>query len=179
MAIKHHTIPAQGTVGAIDQPQWAESHDVDSSGITFNDGTVQTTAAVSPNNVVQMLYVARNVDLTQPINTDIQMAKVGTWTNATPIAFTAAGPCFRCLTNSGITQYPNIGFYAGPGATGNNVVTSVSTSNLSSVGNVTHTSWNGFVFPVPTTMYLRIIIAATGSPPVLTADVFMFGMILD
>lgn len=44
MAIKHHTILPQGTIGAIDQPQWAEGHDVDAGGITFNDGTVQTTA---------------------------------------------------------------------------------------------------------------------------------------
>lgn len=48
MAIKHHTIPPAGTSNAIDQPQWAEGHDVDSGGITFNDTSVQTTAWAGP-----------------------------------------------------------------------------------------------------------------------------------
>ena len=39
MSIFHRTIPPAGTANAIDQPQWAESHIVDSAGIAFSDGS--------------------------------------------------------------------------------------------------------------------------------------------
>jgi len=54
MGIYHQTIPAIGTANAIDQPQWAQSHVVDSSGVVFNDGSVQTIAA--PTGVQQLLW---------------------------------------------------------------------------------------------------------------------------
>jgi hypothetical protein len=44
MGIYHATIPPVGTIGGVDQPQWAQAHIVDSGGITFADSTVQTTA---------------------------------------------------------------------------------------------------------------------------------------
>lgn len=56
MAIKHHTIPPAGTINAIDEPQWAESHDIDAGGLVFNDATVQTTAFAVPGSTTQVIF---------------------------------------------------------------------------------------------------------------------------
>ena len=55
MGIYHATIPPVGTIGGVDEPQWAQAHTVDAAGITFHDGTTQTTAYPGSGAAVQGL----------------------------------------------------------------------------------------------------------------------------
>ena len=45
MGIYHQTQPPPGATRGVGQPEWAQAHVLDAAGITFADGTTQTTAA--------------------------------------------------------------------------------------------------------------------------------------
>lgn len=86
MAIKHHTIPPLGTVDAIDQPQWAEAHDIDSGGLTFSDSSVQTTAAAGANPSAKVGLAAVNGVASSFMRSDgapaLDVSITPTWTGA-------------------------------------------------------------------------------------------------
>jgi hypothetical protein len=102
VGIVHRTInPNPNAIGAVQEPQWAESHVVDSGGIQFFDGTVQITASLFGVNV------AADQDAT---GSQINLNWGGNTTF--PVYATAAGSSIGSLGGVGGTETVPLGTIA-------------------------------------------------------------------
>lgn len=128
----------------------------------------------------QILFVARDVDLTT--TGDKPLTKVGNWTNAIFMASTLAssvgntnGSIRIVRKTSGATVDATALFWSGAGGTGTSVAAlpAVTTAVVSSAAVAAAISQT----LIPSTLFLNVSAGATGGA--LTADIFVFGAIVD
>lgn len=141
------------------------------------DGSVanKIAAGALTENCVQILYVAKGVSFSSTGDAAVTLTKLGTWTRAVPFGTSTAG-LGKIITRTSVgASAPTATIRDAAGGGGNVVVSAVGPSlTVDAVGGLSAGSL-GLISSVAQ-LYVNITAASSGT---LTADIFLFGVIVD